>query len=165
MSLGPLWEATRDLHHAVENGALGRALAAGTLPRAAYARWLASFYVIHGAIDPFLPEAARRAPHLHADITACRAGYRPPAAALAHATQCFAPRMREGAAYVLLGAHLMGGALLRRRCPHLPMSHAVFADRREALDLLQDYRLREDLAPEARACFAALQESAKEIMG
>jgi hypothetical protein len=68
-----------------------------------------------------------------------------------------------GAAYVLTGAHLMGGEVMRRRLDGYPTSHLEWDDRKAALAVLQDFRKQEDIVQEARDCFAALLAVMDEI--
>jgi hypothetical protein len=68
-----------------------------------------------------------------------------------------------GAAYVLTGAHLMGGEIMRRRLAGFPTTHLEWDDRKAALAALQQYRHREDIAQEARDCFMALLAVMDEI--
>jgi hypothetical protein len=69
----------------------------------------------------------------------------------------------DGAIYVLTGAHLMGGEIMRRRLEGFPTKHLEWEDRKAALTILQQYRLRDDIGEEARDCFAALLKIMDEI--
>lgn len=68
-----------------------------------------------------------------------------------------------GAGYVLTGAHLMGGEIMRRRLDGFPTKRLEWDDRKAALAVLQSMRGRDDLADAARACFSALLASMDEI--
>ena len=72
-------------------------------------------------------------------------------------------RAIAGAGYVLTGAHLMGGEIMRRRLDGFPTQHLEWDDRKAALAVLQSMRGRDDLADAARACFSALLASMDEI--
>jgi heme oxygenase len=68
-----------------------------------------------------------------------------------------------GAAYVLTGAHLMGGEIMRRRLEGFPTKHLEWDDRKEAIAILQQYRTRDDIGEEAKDCFKALLTIMDEI--
>ncbi len=68
-----------------------------------------------------------------------------------------------GAAYVLTGAHLMGGEIMRRRLVGYPTSHLEWPDRKAAISELMKFREREEIAQEARNCFQALLDIMDEI--
>ena len=68
-----------------------------------------------------------------------------------------------GAAYVLTGAHLMGGEIMRRRLEGFPTKHLEWDDRKEAIAILQQYRTRDDISEEAKDCFRALLTIMDEI--
>jgi hypothetical protein len=68
-----------------------------------------------------------------------------------------------GAAYVLTGAHLMGGEIMRRRLEGFPTLHLEWDDRKESIAVLQSYRTRDDITEEARGCFQALLNVMDEI--
>jgi len=68
-----------------------------------------------------------------------------------------------GAAYVLTGAHLMGGEIMRRRLEGFPTKHLEWDNRKEAIAILQQYRTRDDIGEEAKDCFKALLTIMDEI--
>ena len=69
----------------------------------------------------------------------------------------------DGAIYVLTGAHLMGGEIMRRRLEGFPTKHLEWSDRKKAIAILQEYRTRDDIGEEARDCFQALLKIMDEI--
>jgi hypothetical protein len=74
------------------------------------------------------------------------------------------PVARAGAAYVLTGAHLMGGEIMRRRLVDLPTEHLEWEDRQAALAELKVMRVNAELAGPARKCFEALLAIMDEIL-
>jgi hypothetical protein len=68
-----------------------------------------------------------------------------------------------GAAYVLTGAHLMGGEIMRRRLVGYPTTHLEWDDRKAAIVELNKFREREDIVEESRKCFQALLKIMDEI--
>lgn len=160
---GPLWEATRSLHHACEEHVVGKAMASGNPPVEWYAKWLEALAVIHLIIDDDLPECIRRTSRLDADIKSLGVSVPRPRAATQYAISLVTDAERAGAAYVLTGAHLMGGEVMRRRLENFPTNHLVWDDRKAALVELNKFRERDDIAEEAIACFRALLSIMDEI--
>ena len=161
----PLWEATRDLHHACEEHPVGAAMASGKPPLEWYADWLATLEAIHSIIDPDMPSVLWRTDRLTADID--RLGIEPLMLDVVkdYAHRLVAdPQIRAGAAYVLTGAHLMGGEIMRRRLEGYPTAHLEWEDRSAAIAELKKMREDGDLAEPARACFQALLETMDEIL-
>jgi hypothetical protein len=159
----PLWEATRDLHHACEEHEVGAAMASGKPPMDWYAQWVLALLQIHSRLDPHLPETVHRADRLLSDLLETDTDIDPLESAAAYAATLDDEKRIAGAAYVLTGAHLMGGEVMRRRLDGYPTSHLEWDDRKVALGLLQQYRQREDITQEARDCFAALLAVMNEI--
>jgi heme oxygenase len=159
----PLWEATRDLHHACEEHPVGAAMASGQPPMAWYAQWVKALYQIHSVLDDHLPAEAHRCDRLLADLQLIGRPVPVVYAAAQYAASLTDEKRIAGAAYVLTGAHLMGGEVMRRRLQGFPTSHLEWDDRKAALAVLQTLRTREDIAQEARDCFAALLAVMDEI--
>jgi heme oxygenase len=168
-TLGALHAATRDLHHAVEQTAFGQAMASGQISEQAWTDWLQALRVLHTRVDPFAPPVLRRADEVMQDIVEMHGrGLKP---RLLLSPQKFIERADDeqsclGAVYVLGGAHVMGGALIAKRVAgRLPTAHLVYNDdgRRVAVAAVKELRDRDELAPAARACFAALIEIGNEI--
>jgi hypothetical protein len=163
----PLWEYTRDLHHACEAHEVGGALATGKPPKIWYLAWVTALYQIHEELDKHCDDILRREYECLDDITQLildlnkQAGWSD--AATKYVVQLDTPEKIDGAIYVLTGAHLMGGEIMRRRLEGYPTKHLEWEDRKAALAILQQYRLRDDIGDEARACFSALLSIMDEI--
>lgn len=160
---GPLWEATRSLHHACEEHAVGKAMASGNPPHLWYAEWLMALRAIHEVVDAGLPECLHRTSRLDQDISLMKVEGRTPSAAFSYAMSLTDEKKLAGAAYVLTGAHLMGGEIMRRRLESFPTNHLTWDDRKAALSELNKFREREDIAEEAKSCFHALLSIMDEI--
>ena len=109
--LGPLWQATRDLHHQAEDHPLARAMIAGTITPQAWADWLQAHMTIQLVLDPHLPLAVRRTDALALDLLALL----PVEAHPSRMAADFAGTLTDtvtifGAAYLTIGALPMGGA-------------------------------------------------------
>lgn len=165
MTTKPLWESTRDLHHACEAHAVGGAMATGKPPRIWYKAWLMALYQIHSAVDPNVSKCIGRTMRIFKDLQTM--DNEPEVKLFKSAAQYVVSLNNEksiaGAAYVLTGAHLMGGEIMRRRLEGFPTLHLEWDDRKEALAVLQTLRTRDDITDEARACFQALLNVMDEI--
>jgi hypothetical protein len=161
----PLWEETRELHHACEQHAVGGAMATGKPPRIWYVAWLVALEQIHSVIDSHMPDILNRTDRLIEDINAMQLFVElPPLEAATVYTESLTDEKRiAGAAYVLTGAHLMGGEIMRRRLEGFPTKHLEWDDRKEAIAILQTYRTRDDIGEEAKDCFKALLAIMDEI--
>lgn len=159
-----LWEQTRDLHHACEAHEVGSAMATGEPPKQWYANWVNALLAIHSHIDKYYSESIHRAERLKKDLESL---IKPNNLS---ATDDYVLKLNDeksiaGAAYVLTGAHLMGGEVMRRRLKNYPTAHLEWDDRKAALKELEKLRQREDVVEEARMCFAALLQIMDEIRG
>ena len=165
----PLWEYTRDLHHACEAHIVGGAMATGAPARIWYAAWLKALLQIHEYIDPYcqspciqrLNEITQDLTHMESELNieiACVE------AAKKYVSQLDESKKIDGAIYVLTGAHLMGGEIMRRRLVGYPTKHLEWNDRKQCIAVLQNYRTRDDIGEEARSCFTALLEIMDEIL-
>lgn len=159
----PLWELTRDLHHACEQHAVGGAMSTGKPPRVWYAAWLQVLHQIHLVIDEYVPDNVRRVERIEEDLVEMNIGIEPIAAADEYAKTLIDEKSISGAIYVLTGAHLMGGEIMRRRLEGFPTAHLEWEDRKSSLAFLQTFRTRDDITDEARACFQALLDIMDEI--
>lgn len=159
----PLWEATRDLHHACEMHAVGGSMASGAPPRHWYAAWLEALHQIHSAIDQHLPEVVHRSEQLQSDILSMGIDITQSKAAAEYVKSLKNKDDIIGAGYVLTGAHLMGGEIMRRRLNGFPTNHLTWDDRKAALAVLQELRSHDNLTDAARACFTALLKIMDEI--
>lgn len=163
MASKPLWEETRDLHHACEQHAVGGAMSTGKPPRIWYSAWLRVLYQIHSVIDQYVPESVVRTKRILNDYDGLEFFVDNFDAADKYAKSLTTEKAIAGAIYVLTGAHLMGGEIMRRRLEGFPTEHLEWEDRKEALAYLQTFRTRNDITEEARACFQALLDSMDEI--
>lgn len=159
----PLWQATRDMHHACEHHEVGAAMATGHPPKQWYAAWLMALYQIHSAVDASLPESLRRVDLLALDLLAIDCPTLPLDSAADYAKQLTDSTALAGAAYVLTGAHLMGGEIMRRRLVCFPTQHLTWEDRKDALSELQILRSQTGIDLSALDCFKALLSVMDEI--
>ena len=160
---GPLWEATRDLHHACEAHPVGAAMATGKPPMQWYADWLSALYTIHYAVDQHIPNVLHRSERIAKDLTDTNCPATIIRAANNYVANLETERDIAGAAYVLTGAHLMGGEIMRRRLIGYTTSHLEWDDRKAAIAELMVFRERGDIVQEARNCFQALLDIMDEI--
>ena len=154
--MGPLWEATRDMHHACEAHAVGAAMATGKPPVQWYSDWLVALLAIHRVIDPHFPACIHRVDRLLDDIESMAQPVRNIPAADEYIATLTDAAALGGAGYVLTGAHLMGGEIMRRRLEGYPTTHLQWDDRPLALAQLRELRERDDVVLPARNCFIAL---------
>jgi heme oxygenase len=159
----PLWEYTRDLHHACEAHPVGSAMATGQPPAQWYAAWLKALHQIHTVIDRHCESLLQRTAQLQADLDSMDCTVEAVQAAEQFVNTLTDSRSISGAVYVLAGAHLMGGEIMRRRLTGYPTAHLEWPDRPAAIAVLQQYRTRSDIGDQARACFAALLAVMDEI--
>lgn len=167
----PLWEYTRDLHHACEAHTVGGAMATGKPPKIWYLAWCIGLYQIHEILDKHCAEELKRAEALREDCAALTkelalhldVGPAWLQSAKEYVDQLDTQEKIDGAIYVLTGAHLMGGEIMRRRLEGYPTKHLEWDDRKAALTILQQYRLRDNIGDEARDCFKALLKIMDEI--
>lgn len=160
---GKLWENTRELHHACEAHPVGGAMASGKPPIEWYAGWLHALHMIHSTLDNHMPKSAHRVSELEQDLKACGFSISTPESAIRYAESLTTQLDIDGAAYVLTGAHLMGGEIMRRRLEGYPTAHLLWEDRKETLSYLLELRDREELTEPAIKCFQALLDSMDEI--
>lgn len=163
MSPKPLWETTRDLHHACEQHDVGGAMATGKPPRIWYIAWLRALFQIHNIIDTKAPKEIRRSYEILNDMSRMETMVGELKAANDYIKTLNTDKAIDGAIYVLTGAHLMGGEIMRRRLDGFPTNHLEWTDRKASLAALQKYRTRDDLTDEARNCFQALLNIMDEI--
>ncbi len=163
MQVKPLWEETRELHHACERHRVGGAMATGKPPRIWYTAWLVALNQIHSIVDPHMPDVLGRTDRLVEDINNTYIDLPLIEAAKVYTLTLTDEKRIAGAAYVLTGAHLMGGEIMRRRLEGFPTKHLEWDDRKEAIAILQQYRTRDDIGEEAKDCFKALLTIMDEI--
>lgn len=160
----PLWESTRDLHHACEAHPVGNAMSKGNPPRQWYSDWLGCLSMMHRIIDKDVEQIIVRADLVDKDIDEMDVKPRFNSACKLYCDQLEKDEMlRQGAIYVLTGAHLMGGEIMRRRLVGFPVNHVQWDDRQLAINELRKFRERPELVDQARACFQALLDIMDEI--
>jgi len=166
---GPLWQATRDLHHQAEDHPIAHAMIAGTITPQAWADWLQAHLTIQLALDPHLPPSVRRADALALDLLALL----PVEAQPSRVAADFAATLTDtvsifGTAYLTIGAHRRGGRViekaLREAGRDLHSRHTAFDDGPAAEAFVKQLREIPDLAPGARRAFAALTAVMDEIV-
>ena len=162
----PLYVGTRELHHACERHPVGAAMSAGDICEQWWADWLSALYFIHLAVDPDVPEPLRRVNLVAEDIGRCKVLPRPNISVqLLHHKLLHDPKLREGAYYVVTGAHLMGGQVMRVTMKgRLPDAHLHIEDRKHWIELWSPLRKREDLIEPACSIFQSLLYIMDEIM-
>jgi hypothetical protein len=161
----PLWIVTKDLHHACEQHQVGSAMASGTPPIDWYAKWLKALWQIHNLIDSHQHPSLGRVERLEDDLKSIGVEVKTLNAAEDYCNEIFMNERRiAGACYVLTGAHLMGGEIMRRRLIGYPTKHLEWEDRKKSLDELSILRQRDDIAQEARNCFLTLLKVMDEIV-
>jgi len=162
-----LYDTTRDLHHACEMHLVGGAMSDGTIPSQWWADWLSALYEFHSIMDgPEESDELSRCMELEVDLKACSAipRYNRMADELVLELE-ESERMREAGRYVLTGAHLMGGAVTKKRIGgRLPTAHLQFGNRKELMRVWKPYRQRIDLTDEARLIFQYLLWIMDEIL-
>lgn len=160
-----LWEQTRDLHHACELHQVGAAMASGTPPIQWYADWVYSLTVIHEFIDQHMPEPTHRTLKLKQDLQQLpQPNYINRAHEFVETLKDQDENYIKGVGYVLLGAHLMGGEIMRRRLVNYPTNHLTWDDRKDALEVLTQLRNLEEATAGAKSCFQALLSCMDEIL-
>lgn len=163
MESKPLWEATRDLHHACEQHIVGSAMASGDPPKIWYAAWLMALHQIHSLIDEYVDSLVARENLILDDISTMEIEIEPLNEAIKFVESLTTQDDIDGTIYVLMGAHLMGGEILKKRLVNFPTKHLEWEDRKYAIGILQQYRTRVELAQPARNCFNALLSVMNEI--
>jgi len=159
-----LWNATRDLHHACEQHPVGGVMAIGKPPAIWYRAWLQVLLQLHEVVDQHLPSTVHRVERIKADIATLNIEVTSIKAAENYANTLTNSTAIVGAAYVLTGAHLMGGEIMRRRLEGFPTEHLSWDSRPEALKCLTQLRESPDVIQPARDCFKALLDSMDEIL-
>ena len=157
-----LWHETRDLHHACEEHPVGSAMASGSPPWQWYSDWLQALLDIHSVIDEYSSSEVRRVEKLEEDLSNAFSP-RELTVAKNYANNLKTEQDIAGATYVLLGAHLMGGAIMRKRLTVYPTKHLEWDDRKTALKELQKIKERTDIVEEARNCFSTILDVMTEI--
>jgi hypothetical protein len=161
---GKLWENTREWHHRCEEHPVGSAMAAGTPSAEWYGAWLAALLIIHYKIDLHMPDCARRTNRLISDINHLTLAPRIVPSVVNFLATDLKENEIQGFAYVLTGAHLMGGEIMRRRLENYPTEHLVWDNRKTSLEYLQSLRDCEQYTDGALMCFQLLYNVMEEIL-
>lgn len=149
-----LYDLTRDLHHKAERHPCGKAMADGSISAEGWADWLGALCTIHLCLDPHMDTALHRVNQIATDMHKHGVSPKPITAAYRLAGYIDS-ETANGVGYIFAGAHLRGGAVIRRRMPW-PCSHLTFTDARAADVAVK--ALREDVtaAEAARHTFEAI---------
>jgi hypothetical protein len=164
----PLWESTRDLHHACEAHPIGASMSAGTVSEQVWCDWLEALRVIHKAIDYWVPPYVQVAGELTFDLVdMLPLTPRDLLAPHVFAASLDTPERAAGAAYVLVGAHRRGGQMMERSFAKagrtLPNRHVRFQDPAAAEAFVKALRLKGVLTDAARDTFQCLLDTMGEI--
>jgi len=160
---GKLWENTREWHHKCESHPVGASMAAGNPHKDDYADWLMTLFFIHLKIDPHMEDCAWKTKAILKDIESNEVIPKAPISVIKWFNEDLDENQIGGFSYVLTGAHLMGGEIMRRRLQGYPTSHLEWNDRKEALAYLQTLRDREEFTVGALQCFELLYNAMEEI--
>jgi hypothetical protein len=129
-----LHDLTKETHHKAENSLFGARYSAGILTPREYVSWLDAQYKIHELVDRVVPCSLHRCGPLARDMT--QLYIYPPAYNLGQTYEFLAFLKRElpysllAASYILYGAHLQGGAVIKPRLVSagLPVAHLEFGE-------------------------------------
>lgn len=162
-----LYHATTNLHHDAEKHPFGERMLNGTLSRQEWTDWLGAMEQIHIALDPYLPPSLKRAHDLHMDLLMML----PLKPARSEAIEALTldlidPELIGGLSYVLSGANLRGGQVIRKRlsplgfpCNHLSFDAMHVAPADNWLKRLRDAKALRDGAQQAfRAVLCVMDE-------
>jgi len=168
--MGPLWDATRDLHHACEEHPVGASMSAGTVSEQVWCDWLGALHVVHRTIDPWLPPYVQVSGELTIDLMDLLPLVpRRTEAPYSFAATLTSPERICGAAYVLVGAHRRGGRVIEKRMAEagrsLPSRHVKFFMPDEAEAFVKFLRTKGAIGPAARDTFQCLLDVMDEIQG
>jgi heme oxygenase len=159
-----LYELTRDVHHAAETHSFMQRMALGRITKQEWTDWLGAMRVIHEVLDPYLPYALQRCGQLLIDQCAMLPFVpREVRSATRFARGLTAPADILGAAYIFSGAHLRGGAMMRRTLETvgLPCLHLrVLPEEATGIEK-QIARLGEDALRAMRVCVGAADGARK----
>ena len=166
----PLWEQTRDLHHACEQHPIGASMSDGTVSEQVWCDWLGALHVLHRTIDPWLPPYVQVTGELTLDLMdMLPLKPRDLQTPKTYAATLNTPERVCGAAYVLIGAHRRGGRVIEKRMIEmgrdLPSRHVRFFLPDESEAFVKHLRLKGQLADAARGTFQCLLNTMDEIRG
>lgn len=168
--MGPLWEATRDVHHRAEQHPVAKRMIDGSITAPEWADWLHALWRIHTAIDPHLPSCVRRAHAVAYDLLTML----PVEPQASKAVDTYVSSLETipdifGAAYITVGAHRRGGRVvetaMQKAGVDLPHSHIVFGEPQQVEMLITRWREMPELEHGARRAFVVLFDVMEEIEG
>jgi len=164
----PLYESTRDLHHACEQHPIGASMSAGTVSDQVWCDWLGALDTIHSEIDLWIPTYVQVSGELTLDLMDMLPLRPRPTMAADHFAASLVDVERVcGAAYVLIGAHRRGGQMMERSFAQagrtLPNRHVRFHDPVAAEAFVKQLRLKGVLANASRETFRCLLDVMDEI--
>lgn len=159
-----LREATKELHHAAEQTAVGTSMANGTISDQWWSDWLSALYTVHSAIDYYLEPELRRTTQIAQDIYMLNVQCRPLITPAEYVLRLDERRIKA-ATYVFTGAHLMGGAITAKALgDRLPKNHLLWGnDRQEVVRKWSPLREQIDLVEYANEAFSAIVDICHEI--
>lgn len=149
-----LRELVQSHHQLAENNELSRKMASGTICPKWWADWVAALLTIHQSFDHCVPAPLTRVHELAWDV--CHSELPIPTLAAAELAQKIQqdPLLQQAAGYVFTGAHLMGGAIIKKNLStDLSSRHLEWEDRATAIELWRPWRTKVELAPQAIYCF------------
>lgn len=163
-----LYHATTNLHHDAEKHPFGQRMAEGTLTRQEWVDWLGAMEQIHVALDPYLHPSLKRAHDIHMDqLMMLPLTPRHSEVADSIVKSLDNARLIGGLCYILSGANLKGGQVIRKKIEPLgfPCNHLTFApeDASPADKWLKRLRDATELAEGAKAAFIGVLKVMDEI--
>jgi len=164
-----LYDRTKSVHHDAEEHPFGKRMAHGDITLPEWADWLGAMQQVHLWLDPFLPPFLQRGGTLTFDLAQTLPTEPRDVSASHHfmASMPTGPVKVGGAAYVLTGAHLRGGAVIRKRLipKGFPCNHLRFHEPKLANDWIVALREAPYLEPGAHAAFESIIAIMDEIEG
>jgi len=161
-----LHSLTRDLHHVCEDHKVGASMSRGDIGEQWWADWLECLKLIHEVIDQKATDNLKCYDAIVQDIK-----YSSKVPRRNHAAEQLAKELKENddlvdaAQYVITGAHLMGGAVMKKAIgDRLPKNHLAKSNREAIVNDWLPYRDRVDLGEEARHVFRSLIKIMDEIV-
>jgi len=162
------YEATKETHHDAEQTPFGQEYSKGTLSRQSYTDWIFLQLTIHSLLDPLVPYYVQRAPYLMQDLAEllpCQGRSLKAAEELVKPFFTDVPAWALSAAYILNGAHLRGGQVVRKTLEPagFPTHHLDFEDEAKAREWLRQQREHTHLAETDVLFFKGMIKAMDEI--
>ena len=163
-----LREKTVELHHLAERHPLSTAMLHATVTPQQWADWLGALFLIHYAMDDFLPDSMARAYQIAEDLAELKVQPRFNHSAMRFIKKMTTYERASGAGYVFNGSHLMGGIMIARNNKHrLPVKHLEFETwlhRQQAMNDWAPFREKTELEEQVYSAFQAAISIMDEIM-